>query len=143
MADMAYSLKKYGPSARLYAEVFRSDPKRAEDMDAGNRYNAACSAALAGCGKSKDDPPPDQVAQAGLRQRALDWLEEDLAFWTELQRTLGQARPLITQTLQHWKTDSDLAGIRDAEALKRLPEDEQKAWRTFWSNVDSILGRAR
>src|SRR5262249_14505894 len=56
-ADMAYKTKQFGPSARLYAESLRTDPKLAEDMKAGHRYNAACAAALAGAGQGADMPP--------------------------------------------------------------------------------------
>jgi hypothetical protein len=37
--------------------------------------------------------------------------------------------------------DADLSSIRDAEALARLPEDERKAWRELWADVESILNR--
>ena len=44
-ANLAYRTRRYGPSVRLYAESFEADPKLAEDMSAGHRYNAACAAA--------------------------------------------------------------------------------------------------
>ena len=46
------------------------------------------------------------------------------------------------QTLQHWKVDPDLAGVRDAAALAKLPEAERKEWRTLWAEVDRLLKRA-
>ena len=45
----------------------------------------------------------------------------------------------MSETLQHWKTDTDLAGIRDEAAIKDVPEEEQKALRAFWARVDAIL----
>jgi hypothetical protein len=47
------------------------------------------------------------------------------------------------QTLQRWKADPDLAGIREEPALARLPADEQKACRALWSAVDALLAKAR
>ena len=47
--------------------------------------------------------------------------------------------PLVAKTLQHWKTDADLAGVRDADALAKLPEPERAEWRTLWDEVDSLL----
>jgi hypothetical protein len=38
------------------------------------------------------------------------------------------------QTLSHWQKDIDLAGIRNAAALAKLPAGEQKAF-TFDENV--------
>jgi hypothetical protein len=46
-------------------------------------------------------------------------------------------------TLQHWKADPDLAGIRERLALAQLPEDERKACRTLWADVEALLQRAR
>ena len=41
-------------SARLYAAAFAADPKLADDLKAGHRYNAACFAALAAAGQGED-----------------------------------------------------------------------------------------
>jgi len=47
------------------------------------------------------------------------------------------------QTLEHWKADTDLAGLRDAAPLAKLPEDEQKVCRAIWAEVDALLAKAR
>ena len=46
------------------------------------------------------------------------------------------------QTLQHWKSDRDLAGIREGTTLAKLPEDERKACRALWAEVDALLKKA-
>jgi tetratricopeptide (TPR) repeat protein len=144
LAQMCYDRKLYATAARFWGEAFQADAKLADDIQALNRYNAACSAALAGCGQSKDDPPPSEEAKARLRRRALDWLKADLAYWTkQLETGPPQARALVSQSLRHWKVDSDLAGIRDATALKALPVDEQRACRALWAEVDELLAKAR
>ena len=43
-----------------------------------DRYNAACTAALAGCGQGVDADKLDAKERARLRQQALDWLRADL-----------------------------------------------------------------
>jgi hypothetical protein len=48
----------------------------------------------------------------------------------------------ITNTLQHWKGDSDLAGLRDPAALAKLTDDEKKACRARWAAVDALLAKA-
>jgi hypothetical protein len=128
----------------MYAESFRTDPKVAEDMKAENRYTAACAAALAGAGKGEDKPPLDEAEKARWRKQALDWLKTDLAFWAK-QAEIGrpEAKALVSQNLQHWKADADLAGIRDETAIKSLPEAEQKACREMWAEVDALLAQAR
>ncbi len=111
---------------------WRADPKLGDDRQAWHRYNAACAAALAAAGQGKDEPPPDDAAKAKLRGQALDWLKAELTAWGKLLESgPPQARPAIVQTLNHWKQDTDLAGIRDADGLAKLPADEQKAWRAF------------
>ena len=50
-------------------------------------------------------------------------------------------RPKMAETLAHWKADADLAGVRDPEALAKLPEAERTAWRTFWEDVDKLSAK--
>jgi len=45
-------------------------------------------------------------------------------------------------TLDHWQKDSDLAGIRDAAALAKLPAEEQKAFTQLWADVAALLKKA-
>jgi serine/threonine-protein kinase len=143
-AHLCYYKELHGASARFSAEAFQAQPKLAEDMSAKNRYNAACAAALAGCGQGKDDPPLDEATKAHWRKQALDWLKADLAAWSKvLENGPPQARQSIPQTLQHWKADPDLAGLRDPAALVKLPEEEQKACRALWAEVDALVAKAR
>jgi serine/threonine-protein kinase len=143
LAQLCYTKKLHGASARFWSEGFRAQPALVGDMQAQHRYNAACAAALAGCGQGKDDPPPDETAKARWRNQAIDWLKADLAARSKLlEKGPPQARQAIPQTLQHWKVDTDLAGLRDPEALKQLSEDEQKACRALWAEVDSLLAKA-
>jgi eukaryotic-like serine/threonine-protein kinase len=142
-AQAAYDLKHFAAAVRLWSEALASDPKLGDDRRFGHRYNAACAAALAAAGQARDEPPPDDTARAKLRGQALDWLKAELSAWTKLLESgPPQARPAILQNLQHWKQDTDLAGIRDVEALAKLPADETKAWRSLWADVDAILKRA-
>ncbi len=144
IAQMCYDTKRFAAAARFWAEALAADPKLGDDRQAGHRYNAACAAALAGAGQGTDDPKPDDAARAKLRGQALDWLKAERAAWAKVLDSGGpQARPLVQQTLQHWQADSDLAGVRDADALAKLPESERAAWRALWAEVDALLARAR
>ena len=113
-------------------------------MNVQNRYNAACAAALAGSGQGKDDPPLDDETKAQWRKQAIDWLKADLTAWSKILED-GQppARPSVIETLQHWKTDTELAGLRDAGALAKLSGDEQKACRALWARVDALLSKVQ
>ena len=52
-------------------------------------------------------------------------------------------RQSLSQTLQHWKADADLAGLRDAAALAKLSDDEQKSCRALRAEVDALLKKAQ
>ncbi len=143
LANRAYEKALHATSARLYAEALANDPKLADDRQAGHRYNAACAAALAGCGQGKDDPPPNDAAKTKLRQQAFDWLQSELAAWAKVLAT-GPAglKANIAPTLKHWKADADLAGIRDEKELAKLPEPERAALKQLWTDVDRLLTKA-
>jgi tetratricopeptide (TPR) repeat protein len=128
-------------AVRFYAEVFAAHPKLADDVRFWNRYNAACSAALAGCGQGQDAAGLDDAERVRLRRQALDWLRADLAAWGQLlQKRPEQARAQVQQKLRHWLQDADFAGVR-GDALAKLPEAERLAWRQLWADVEQTLRR--
>ena len=144
-AQMAYDTKRYAGAARLWSEALAADPKLGDDRQAPHRYNAACAAALAAAGRAEDEPPPDAAAKAELRRKALDWLRAELAAWSKvLDSGDAKARAAVSPALRHWKQDPDLAGVRDGDALAKLPADERRAWEALWKDVDALLkGEAR
>jgi tetratricopeptide (TPR) repeat protein len=132
----------YAASARFYTEAFAADPKRAEDLKALHRYNAACAAALAGCGRGADGGNLDDKQRATWRKQARDWLAADLVLWAkQAEKAKSVDRTAIRKQLQHWQTDDDLDGVRDEKALSVLPAEEQAAWRKLWADVALILDK--
>ena len=96
LAQRAYDTQRYATASRLWAGALEADPKLADDRQAQHRYNAACAAALAGCGKGKDDPLPDDASKVKLRRQALDWLKAELAAWSKiLESGPPQSRPVV------------------------------------------------
>ncbi len=146
LALVAYGKGLHALAARLFAEAIAADPSLVEDVEAPHRYNAACSAALAGCGKGKDQPPPDPAARINLRRQALNWLGAELAARSRIVASGSGAASQVpgrshVQKLEHWKQDPDLAGVREQGGLKELSEAEQADWRAFWAEVDRVLAR--
>jgi serine/threonine-protein kinase len=132
--------QRFAASARWYAEVFAAQPKLAEAVAAGHRYNAACAAALAGCGQGKDAADLDDKERARLRRQAQDWLRADLTAWArQLPGATPATRDGIQKTLAHWQEDSDFAGVRCEPALAKLPETEREPWRKLWADVAATL----
>jgi tetratricopeptide (TPR) repeat protein len=129
--------------ARFYEGAFRTEPKLADDLGAGNRYNAACAAALAGCGVGKDADKLDEKEKARLRGQALGWLRADLLLCA---KQLASGKPAdradVQAGLRHWLVDADLAGVRGSDALGKLPEAERQSWQRLWQDVEGLLKRA-
>src|SRR5262249_30543305 len=127
---VAWPKKLYAAAARLFAEALAEQPELGHDLRKGVRYVAASAAALAGCGQGEDAPRPDEKERSRLRQQARDWLKADLALLDE-QAARGdpEMRERVKKRMRQWQTDSDLIGVRDAEGLARLPEEERKEWR--------------
>jgi hypothetical protein len=154
---------RYGTVARLYADAFGADPHLADDLnkeclrrtrgreaaadrievfDSACRYLAARCAALAGCGLGKDGEKLSEEERTRWRQQARDWLQADLAAWAMMLDSDSQgARDLAKRMLEHWQVDPDLAGLRDPEALDRLPPAERQKCRTLWKDVDAVRNR--
>jgi serine/threonine-protein kinase len=136
----------HAAAARFYAGSFAADPTLADDVKSKNRYFAACAAALAGCGKGKDDPRPGTTEKAELRRQAREWLLADLAARCkvlDVGTVAAAGREDVRKALSLWKSDPDLACVRSPESVANLPEEEQELWRSLWSEVDARLTQAR
>jgi tetratricopeptide (TPR) repeat protein len=134
--------KLYAAATRFYADAFTAEPKLADDLDAGTRYNAACAAALAGCGQGQDAVKLNDQERALLRRQALDWLRADLARYAAMvDKGPAQARAAVQKQLAHWQQDTDFAGVRGA-ALAKLPEAERPPWQKLWADVEALRQRA-
>jgi len=114
---------------------------KASDREPGRRY--ATAGELAAAGQRTDEPPLDDAAKAKLRSQGLDWLKAELTAWRKLLDSgPPETRPAIVQTLRSWDQDSDLASIRDAQALAKLPAEEQRAFTQLWADVAELLKKA-
>jgi tetratricopeptide (TPR) repeat protein len=143
LAEWCRIKKLHHTANGLYSAAFAAEPKLADDLKAARRYNAACHAALAAAGQGEEAAKLDDKEKVHLRQQALDWLRADLALRGQQLET-GQSadRVAVQQALRHWQQDRDLAGLRDAAALARLPAEEQKAFTQLWADVAALLKKA-
>jgi serine/threonine-protein kinase len=145
LAGLCQRLDKqlHASAARWFAEAFAAQPSLTDDLDAGHRYNAACAAALAGCGQGKDVAGLDDTERGRLRRQALDWLGADLLAWRRsLDKEPDKAGPAVGQQLQHWLHDPDFNGVRGAAALAKLPQAERHSWQHLWADVADTLARS-
>jgi tetratricopeptide (TPR) repeat protein len=126
LATLLSRRARHTEAARMWTEAFAEDNALAEDLSRNHRYNAACAAALAAEAGGAD--------AAAWRGQTLEWLRADLA--ARAKDVAG-----LVKRLQHWKSDPDLAGVRDR--IDGLPEPERGGWRSFWAQVDEALAAAR
>jgi tetratricopeptide (TPR) repeat protein len=130
--------ERYATAARFYGEAFAAQPNLAGDQPSLDRYDAACCAALAGCGRGEEATWLDADERGRLRRRALDWLRADLQAWRKaLERDRSNASE-VRQQMRHWLGDADFAGVR-GDALAKLPEAERPAWQQLWADVTQTL----
>src|SRR5262249_8939657 len=115
----------------------------AEERGAGLRYDAACSAALAGCGRVEDGAELGDTERVHWRTQSRAWLRAELDAWgTKLQSSFAVDRAQGHENPARWRKDPDLAGLRDPEALEILPPAERQECRTLWRDHDDLLQRA-
>jgi serine/threonine-protein kinase len=128
--------------AHLYADAFAASPALADDLGAGHCYNAARSAALAGCGHGKDAPGLGEVEGKKWRDQARLWLRAELtARVRALDADPVAARWGVRKALTRWREDADLACVRDPGELDKLAADERKEYLALWAEVTAVLAR--
>jgi serine/threonine-protein kinase len=142
-AEVCLLTKRFADSARLFEKAFTDRPQLADDVPAAHRYNAACAAALAGCGQGTDGDKLSPAERARWRQQARAWLQADLAVWAgKLAGGNAADRAQVKAVLSHWQADADLAGLREPDALGKWSAKERGEWLALWKEVGTLLERA-
>jgi tetratricopeptide (TPR) repeat protein len=140
MVDWCQFLKLNYTATKLLEAVIAADPKAADDVKAGHRYNAACYATLAADRQGADAGALDESARTRFRRQALDWIRADLAGWTKkLASDKAADRAEIAQYVGHWQKDPDLISVRDEGPLMKLSAEERAAFTTLWTDVAALL----
>jgi tetratricopeptide (TPR) repeat protein len=126
----------YADAAKLFRDAFAEGPALAEKY----RYQAACAAALAGCGRGEGADELTEAERAGWRKQALDWLRAELELLrTRSERGSEGLRGTVRKTLRRWQSEPALAGLRDSNTIEKLPKEERKAYRQLWDDVNKVL----
>jgi serine/threonine-protein kinase len=140
-ATLCRARKRYAAAARFAADAFARSPALADDMRLLWRYDAACSAAQAGCGLGVDAAELDDAHRSRWRKQARRWLQAELAAWTEKAAGSAADRRLVRKYLMVWRVDPGLAGLREPAAVGNLPADEREKLVAFWADVAALLAR--
>jgi tetratricopeptide (TPR) repeat protein len=125
-AEVAWRRHLAEPSARWYTRALESEPSLATR----NFVLLEAARAALQCGSS----------QERWRERALEWMREDLA----LARTRAASGPAemlrARRTLGAWRTARELECVRGDDAIERLPEAERSGWRGAWASAAELAG---
>jgi tetratricopeptide (TPR) repeat protein len=145
MAQMCSQYKqRHATAAELYAKAFTAQAELATDAAKSHRYSAACAAALAGGGQGDEAANLTAEQKRNFRRQAADWLQADLAVHAKLIEDGKADGVLLTvMRLAHWRTDPDLAGVREPTRLGKLSENERAAWQQLWDDVEKLQKQAR
>jgi tetratricopeptide (TPR) repeat protein len=134
----------FAAAVRLYADSFAEDPKPADELSAGYRFNAARCAALAAAGWDLNSPKPNDAERTRLRGQTLEWLRADLTAW---QKQVASANPetrsAARRTLTLRLTDFRFFAVREKEELAKLQETERTAWEKLWADTEALRIKAR
>jgi serine/threonine-protein kinase len=132
LAQLCYYKKRFAAGVRFYRAAFAADQK----SEATARNDAACLAALAGCGHGRDAAALNREQRAELRGQALAWLRADLKPWQgRLRGGKAADQERVRAEMDHWLRDPNLAGVRDEKALAGLPAAERRDWQQLWAEV--------
>jgi tetratricopeptide (TPR) repeat protein len=134
------SQKQYVLALNLYTAAFAAEPKAADDVRAGDRYNAARAAALLGSGGG--EVKVTDAERVRWRTKARNWLRADLALHSQALSGNPAEKAAAATQLRRWLKDADIAGVRDPANLTELSEAERQDWETLWSQVKAKVGDA-
>jgi tetratricopeptide (TPR) repeat protein len=139
LADALSNCGKWDDAIALYKHAIALAARTG-----GFRYDAACSAAQAGCDRGVNSGKLTATRRLALRRQALTWLRAELAamtVWLRLDSS-AHARHVLSR-LGEWQKNPDLAGLRDEIALKQWTVEERNACRRLWADVADLLNKAK
>jgi hypothetical protein len=144
LARMCHEYKQlHAAAAQFYTEAFVEAPQLADDLREQHRYRAACAAARAGCGHGKDAGQSDDKHRVSLRHQALAWLQAEITAYRRLLDKEPDKAAGIREWFRDWQRDKDFDGVREAEALAKLPEAERADWQKLWGDVEAMVAAAQ
>jgi serine/threonine protein kinase/tetratricopeptide (TPR) repeat protein len=151
-------------AARWYSDALANDPAwikareadcldrahsgkpflRVDELAYSCRYPWARCAVMSAGDVGKNGADLNETERARMRGLAREWLLSDLEVWKkvlELNPTTG--REIVNQQLIRWQSDPDLAGVREASKLEKLPPDERRDFAKLWDAVAQVVDRTK
>jgi tetratricopeptide (TPR) repeat protein len=121
--------------ATLYAAAFADNPRLADDTRCDHLALAANAAACASAGQGTDAANLDETEKTKWRQTAHEHLRAKFTAVMQSVQQLKMERTVAARYLTHWQREPDLAAVRDASRIAKMPKNEQQDWRKLWKEV--------
>ncbi len=135
-----FSARRYVHAAREAVSELRPGNSLTSDLE---RYNAACAAAMAACGEGELAEEAREAERARMLQHALSWLNEELkSIAAHAAQDDIHTRNAACAKLRWWQEDDLLAGVREPDALAKLPAENRAKWEAFWEKIEDVIAEA-
>ena len=125
---------RFDAAARLTA--LETDPKLGDDLQSSHRHDATARGRPCRSRSWIGRLTPRRGREEPVPRLGPHWFHADLALCRKTVRRHTD-RAVVVNALEPWKECGDLAGIRDAAALAKLPADEQKDWQAHLAGWES------
>jgi tetratricopeptide (TPR) repeat protein len=144
MAELCTLKRRHGDAVDFYERAFAGKPDLEIGSSSSYRFKAACAATLAACSQGDASNSANKRTPAYFRQKALGWLNRELAaLIAQEQRVEPAARGALQKSLDRWLREPALEAVRGTAAVARLPVEEQVHWRQLWEKVNQQGKEAR
>jgi len=80
---------------------------------------------------------PPEAERSKIRTQARAWLIERYDAFKKSSED-PDARAVVHDELTRWLGEPGFSGVRDDQALAKLPLEEQGPWRNFWADVRTL-----
>ena len=151
-------------AARWYADALANDPEwieareadcldrahsgkpflRVDELAYSCRYPWARCAVMSAGDVGENGADLNETERTQMRGLAQEWLLSDLELWKKvLELNPAAGREIVNQQLVRWQSDPDLAGVREASELEKLPPDERRDFAKLWDDVAQVVDRTK
>ena len=84
----------------------------------------------------------DGAKRAEYRMRSCRWIHGLVKEWAASPSDASRGERIRMKTLiETWMRSREFVPFQSREMLRRLPDDERKAWTSLWRDASALLGR--
>ena len=139
-ANICWTRKSYAAAARYFSEAVAADPGLANGASAfSSLYEYACFETSAGCQPSGGGNSLVAKEHGDMRADGLKHLQGVMTAWHAMLALNNKTtNALIQGIMKRWLMEPRLSGLRDPDALAKLPDAERLGWEKLWKEVAEL-----